>query len=85
MVTAERIRELLDQRPFRPFQLCLSDGSKHLVPRPESAKVFGGRVFIGVASPAGSDAGEAVRNLAILDITRVEEELAPRLGRKEPQ
>jgi hypothetical protein len=82
MITAERIRELLKRRPFRPFQLFLSDGSRHKVPRPEFAWVFGGRVFIGVASSPGSHAGGSVKELAILDLTRIEE-LAPQKGQQE--
>jgi hypothetical protein len=53
------------------------------VARPESAKVFGGRVFVGVASSVGSDAGESVKELAILDLARVEEELVPGPGGKQ--
>jgi len=82
MVTAEGIRELLTRRPFRPFRLVLADGSSHEVPRPEWAKVFGGRVFIGVAAAPGAGAGAAVKGLAILDVARIEE-LAPPKGKPE--
>lgn len=52
------------------------------MPRPEFAWVFGGRVFIGVASSPGSHAGGSVKELAILDLTRIEE-LAPQKGQQE--
>lgn len=80
MITSERVKQLLNRRPFRPFQLCLSDGSKHQVPHPEFAWVFGGRVFIGVPGK-GTETNGAVKELAILHVTRVEE-LGPPKSRK---
>ena len=71
MITSTRVKELINRRPFRPFRLYLSDGSKHQVPHPEFAWVFGGRVFVGVPGK-GSENG-SVKELAILHITRVEE------------
>ena len=73
MISSERIRELLDRRPFRPFRLFLSDGSQHDVPHPEFAWVFGGRVFIGIPAKRASTANGKVKELAILHLTRVEE------------
>lgn len=74
MITSTRIRELLNARPFRPFRVFLSDGSKHDVPHPEFAWVFGGRMFVGIAKPGPSSSG--VKELAVLHLTRIEE-LAP--------
>src|SRR5437868_8618669 len=37
MITPGRIKQLLERKPFRPFKLCLSDGSSHTVPHPEFA------------------------------------------------
>jgi hypothetical protein len=58
------------------------DGSSHEVPRPESVKVFGGRVFIGGAAAPGAAPGKSVKQLAILDLARIEE-LTPPEGKPE--
>lgn len=62
-------------RPFVPFRVYLSDGSKHEVPHPEFAWVFGGSMFVG---KQGSDAkggeGEWVTEVAILHVNRIETE-----------
>lgn len=71
MITSARIRELLEARPFRPFRVFLSDGSRHDVPHPEFAWVFGGRMFVGMAKPGASSSG--VKELALLHLTRIEE------------
>ena len=74
MVTSRNLKDLLEARPFRPFEICLSDGTRHAVPHPEFAWVIGGRVFVG--SPAAPVAGQEdfkVQQLSILHITRVEE------------
>ncbi|MBI2928067.1 MAG: hypothetical protein HYY24_20525 [Verrucomicrobia bacterium] len=78
MITPERIRQLLDRRPFRPFRLFLSDGSKHDVPHPEFAWVFGGRVFVGMASKELSTLDGLVKELSILHVTRIEEVSPPK-------
>ncbi len=58
--------------PFRPFRLFLSDGSRHEVPHPEFAWVFGGRVFVGVPTRSNAVDGK-VKELAILHLTRIED------------
>lgn len=73
MITAARIRELLSQRPFRPFRLFLSDGSHHDVPHPEFAWVWAGRVFVGLASRNGHRNQSDMKELAILHLTRIED------------
>ncbi|MBI2926419.1 MAG: hypothetical protein HYY24_12060 [Verrucomicrobia bacterium] len=78
MITPERIRQVLDRRPFRPFRLFLSDGSHHEVPHPEFAWVFGGRVYIGMASKPGSALDGLVKELSILHVTRIEELALPK-------
>lgn len=71
MMTPARIKDLLQRKPFRPFRLFLSDGSKHDVPHPEFAWVFGDRVFIGLAGKEADK--DVVKEWAILHITRVED------------
>ena len=72
-MTPQRIKELLGQKPFRPFKLFLSDGSSHIVPHPEFAWVYGARMFIGSPSNGSPDAVGPHKELAILHVTRVEE------------
>jgi len=78
MITAARIKELLNQKPFRPFRVFLSDGWKHDVPHPEFAWVFGGRMFIGVPVKNALEWDGVVKELALLHVTRVEELSRPR-------
>jgi len=78
MMTPERMKELLIRQPFRPFRLFLSDGSRHNVPHPEFAWVFGGRMFIGVPGKGTPYSDGPLKELAILHITRVEELVAPK-------
>ncbi len=78
MITSGRIRELLNKKPFQPFRLFLSDGSRHDVPHPEFAWVFGSRVFVGIPGRGTAQSAEGrVKELAILHLTRIEE-LPPR-------
>ena len=72
MITAGRIREMLNTRPFRPFRLFLSDGSHHDVPHPEFAWVFGGSIFVGVPARNGDVFDAYVKELSILHVTRAE-------------
>jgi len=72
MITARRLLEHLRARPFRPFRLCLSDGSSHDVPHPEFAWVFGSTIFIGVPGRSNDRAEEYVKEVAILHVTRIE-------------
>ena len=81
MITPARIKELLHRTPFRPITVFLSDGSRHVVPHPEFAWVFGGRLFIGEPANGSSNAEGRLKELAILHVTRVEE-LRPRKRRK---
>jgi hypothetical protein len=74
MITPGRIKELLERKPFRPFRLCLSDGSSHAVPHPEFAWVYGGRIFVGSPGDNGPDSVGPLKELAILHVTRVEEQ-----------
>jgi hypothetical protein len=72
MITARQIRHYLETKPFRPFRLFLSDGSRHEVPHPEFAWVFGSTVFVGVSGSSGKASEEFVKQLSVLHITRIE-------------
>jgi hypothetical protein len=80
MITGAQIKERLNRKPFRPVRIYLSDGSKHDVPHPEFAWVFGSRIFIGVPGKGTSGANGSVKELAVLHVTRLEE--APRRQQK---
>ena len=72
MITAKQVRELITANPFKPFRVHLSDGSKHSVPHPEFAWVFGGSLFVGKPGTSGIDGTSHVRQLSILHISQVD-------------
>jgi hypothetical protein len=72
VITARQIRQHLDARPFKPFRLFLSDGSRHEVPHPEFAWIFGSTVYVGVSISSGKEQEEFVKQLSLLHITRIE-------------
>ena len=72
MITARQIRAYLQAKPFRPFRLFLSDGSRHEVPHPEFAWVFGSTVFVGVAGKSTKALEDFVKQVSILHVTRIE-------------
>ncbi|MDA1050125.1 MAG: hypothetical protein O3C40_06555 [Planctomycetota bacterium] len=45
----ETLKELLDRRPFEPFEICLSNGEKYEVRHPEMAMLLKSRIIIGDA------------------------------------
>ncbi|MGO9109372.1 MAG: hypothetical protein ACLP9L_09075 [Thermoguttaceae bacterium] len=45
------IRHFLDQRPFQPFRMTLTDGRSHEVCHPELAMIGRSIVAIGVPAP----------------------------------
>ncbi len=72
MFTARRVREYLDERPFRPIRIYLSDDSFHDVPHVEFAWLIGGRLFVAeIVKDRGPD-DPRVKEVAILHITRIE-------------
>ena len=81
MITTARIKERLNERPFRPFRLHLSDGSKQEIPHPEFAWVFGTRIFIGLAAGVRTTYGDCVKEVASLHVTHLED-VRPRKHRQ---
>ncbi|CAN5304321.1 hypothetical protein BH20VER2_BH20VER2_04470 [soil metagenome] len=71
MITAARLRQKLNSRPFEPFRIFVSDGAHYDVPHPEFAWVWGGRLFIGMPKRNGS--GHDMAELSILHVTRLED------------
>jgi hypothetical protein len=46
-MNAEAIREMLDRRPFEPFEVIMSGGERHLVKHPEFLMLLQSKVAIG--------------------------------------
>ena len=72
MITTSRVREYLKATPFRPFRICLSDGSHHDVPHPEFAWLVGSRLYVAWIEKGRGLEDPAVKELAVLHITRIE-------------
>jgi len=79
MITAQQIRELLHARPFKPFRICLSDGTHHDITHHDLAWVTRNTVEVGM-NPDAEGFAEYVARCSLLHITRVEDlpEPAPR-------
>jgi hypothetical protein len=71
VVRLKQIRELIDHHPFRPFQICMSDGREHVISRPDLVFLTRDTVIVGVL-----DQDDDVPDHAIffdtLHITRIE-------------
>jgi hypothetical protein len=72
MVTPRRIRDLLNEVPFKPFLLTMSDGRQDPVPNHDVAVVGRNDVMVGVDLHKQSFAQRLVR-CAILHITSIED------------
>ncbi len=72
MITAKQIRELLQARPFKPFRICLSDGSHYDITNHDMAFVSQSTVEVGINLNADGFA-EYIARCSILHITRLED------------
>jgi len=72
MVTALQIRKRLNETPFRPFRIHLSDGSSHDVPNHDAAFVSRQGVEVGIDQDEHSIPGRVVF-CAMLHISRIED------------
>ena len=52
-VTAETLRELLQRRPFEPFEIHLTNGETHPIGHPEMAMLVGARLVVGYPTFGG--------------------------------
>ena len=73
MISANLLRERLQQRPFRPLKVCLADGSQHVVQKPDVACLFGSRLFVGIRGADSLSDKSAVKELHLMHITRIED------------
>jgi hypothetical protein len=79
MITAIQIRELLQARPFRPFRICLSDGTHYDITNHDGAWVMKNYVEVGLNLDAKGIAEYAAR-CAIFHITKLEDLIEPVAG-----
>jgi hypothetical protein len=72
MITAKQLRELLQAKPFRPFRICLSDGTQYDITNHDQAFVGRNTVEIGLnLDPDGF--AEYFGRCSILHITKLED------------
>ncbi len=48
-MNAQAIREMLNRRPFEPFEVVMSSGERHPIRRPEMALLLRSRLVVAVA------------------------------------
>jgi len=72
MITALQLRERMNETPFRPFRLTLSDGRSFTVPNHDVALVKRNSILIGIDLDSRSFAEKYVE-CAILHITSIED------------
>jgi hypothetical protein len=72
MITAMQLRERMNEIPFRPFRVNLSDGRSFSVPNHDVALVKRNSIMIGIDLDSRSFAQKYVE-CAILHITSIED------------
>jgi hypothetical protein len=72
MITAMQLRERMNETPFRPFRITLSDGRTFTVPNHDVALVKRNSIMIGIELDSRSFAQKYVE-CAILHITSIED------------
>ena len=72
MITARQIRELLDAKPFKPFRICMTDGSHRDITNHDMAWVTRSTVEVGLNLDAEGFA-EYVTRCSILHISRLDD------------
>ncbi len=72
MITAKQIRELLQSKPFKPFRICLSDGTHYDITNHDMAFVMKSTVEVGLNLDPDGFAEYAAR-CSILHITKLED------------
>ena len=75
MITAPQLRDRMNEEPFKPFRITLSDGRTFNVPNHDAAFVKKNSILIGVDLDSNSFAEKLVE-CAILHITSIEDGVA---------
>ena len=71
-MTAEDLIELLEERPFRPLRLRLTDGRSYEIRHPEMAIVTPSIVAIGLAPAGGTRLAERITHCSVAHIVEAE-------------
>ena len=71
-MTAEDLIELLEERPFKPLRLRLTDGRSYDIRHPEMAIVTPTVVAIGLSKGNGSRLADRITNCSISHIVELE-------------
>ena len=71
-MTAEDLVEILEERPFVPLLLHLSDGRTHTIRHPEMTIVSQDLVAIGITTDASSRVAERITHCSISHIVEVQ-------------
>ena len=69
-MTVQTFRDLLAERPFKPFRVVMSSGEKHEVRHPEMAFLSKTRLYVGTDPEDGIPA--EFRICSLLHVTTVE-------------
>jgi hypothetical protein len=72
MITAMQLRERLNEVPFKPFRITMSDGRTLSVPNHDVALVKKNTILVGIQLDAGSFAEKYIE-CAILHIASIED------------
>jgi hypothetical protein len=67
------IRELLDERPFQPFRIFMSDGKTFDILHPEFAFLMKSRLLVGIPAETPEGVPDHAQHCALLHIVRVQE------------
>ena len=88
-MTAEKLIEILEERPFRPLRLHLADGQTREIRHPEMAIVSETLIAIGVPGAEGSKVAMRMTFCSVPNIVEVEpfeiEKAAGGNGNKPPK
>lgn len=71
-MTAEDLIELLEERPFTPLRLRLTDGRSYEIRHPELAIVTPSMVAIGLSRDNGTRLAERITHCSVAHIVEVE-------------
>ena len=83
MITPKILRERINEQPFKPFTIVMSDGRQYPVPNHDVVIVGHTDVMVGVNLDADSIVENYAR-CAILHITSIVDGLPPKARRRKP-
>lgn len=72
-MTAEDIRRMADQHPFKPFRIHLSNGRSFDIRHPDFVWVLRNRIEIGLSDRPDSNIPDRAEFVSLLHVVSVEE------------